>query len=482
MEKRQSRLDAFLQFFSSVKLGLVLLALVGTATIVGTLVMQRPMAQEGQIEQVYAPQTIKILEFLGLFDVFHAWWFVLLLALLGANIALSSLDHLPQAWRIFSGTDLTPDEAFIRGLPFSREVPAGSGAKKEVLAHAAKSLQGFGYRARLQALEAGILFAQRHRWARLAPYVVHASLLIIFAGGIVDGVSGYRGYMQLTPGMSARTVEPLSVNGTPQELPFALRCESAGMETYPDGSPRQYWSWLVVEEDGRQVLRKQIFVNDPLTYRGIRFFQSNFGSSGEPAKLVLEATWPASNAATTFFELKPGAAVPLDDKGTKVTLGDFIPDFELRGNQLVTRSNEPKNPALRLVVMKPNESPTSAWILPKSPELAPPNNTGINFKVAKLEMRYFTGLQVAKQPGQGLIWGGSLLLVAGLMLAFYLSHTRIWGIVTQKSNQNILLLGGDASKYREGFAVRFQHIAETLEKTFSQPSVTAEQREQVAVS
>ena len=41
------------------------------------------------------------------------------------------------------------------------------------------------------------LYAERFRFARLAAYVVHLSLLLIFSGGIVDAIWGYRGYMAL---------------------------------------------------------------------------------------------------------------------------------------------------------------------------------------------------------------------------------------------------------------------------------------------
>ena len=51
MASRQSSFDKFLQFFSSLKCGLLLLGLLGIAMILGTFILQRPMAQEGQIEQ-----------------------------------------------------------------------------------------------------------------------------------------------------------------------------------------------------------------------------------------------------------------------------------------------------------------------------------------------------------------------------------------------------------------------------------------------
>lgn len=59
--KHQTALDRFIRFLSSLKCGLILLGLVGAAVIIGTVVLQRPMAREGQIEQLYAPQTIHLL-------------------------------------------------------------------------------------------------------------------------------------------------------------------------------------------------------------------------------------------------------------------------------------------------------------------------------------------------------------------------------------------------------------------------------------
>ena len=72
MAKHQTKLDKLLRFLSSLECGLTLLGALGTAVLIGTVILQRPMAREGQIEQIYAPQTARLLNALGLFDVFHA--------------------------------------------------------------------------------------------------------------------------------------------------------------------------------------------------------------------------------------------------------------------------------------------------------------------------------------------------------------------------------------------------------------------------
>jgi cytochrome c biogenesis protein len=479
MVKRQSSFDKFLQFFSSLKCGLTLLGLLGTAVILGTVILQRPMAREGQIEQIYAPQTVRLLDALGLFDVFHTWWFILLLGLLGANIALASLERFPQAWRYFSRPHLLADEWFVRNLPVVREIPLHSRRPQEALPLVAREFQRQGFRARPGSLERGTLYVEKHRVARLAPYVVHLSLLVIFAGAIVDAVWGYRGFISLGPGMRSQVLDPLAADAAPQRLPFILRCDGAGMEKYTDGSPRQYWSQLAVEENGREVLTKRIHVNEPLTYKGIRFFQSNYGSSGKPTKLSVEARWTGQVRAPQTVTLRPGEKVPLGDSGTQVEVAAFVPDFVLEGNQLATRSDEPNNPAVQLRVSQPGGKESSVWFFPKFPQMNPPNDSGINFELRDVEMGYVTGLQVAKQPGNGLIWGGCLLLTLGLVLALYMAHIRIWGVVGKDAQgRPVMLLGGQPSKYRESFEVRFSRLADQVENSLSsmEPAVAELER------
>ncbi len=482
MAKQQTMLDKLLRFLSSLECGLVLLGSLGTAVIIGTMILQRPMTQEGQIEQVYAPQTVRLLNALGLFDVFHTWWFILLLGLLGANITLASLERFPQVWRLFVRPHILADEWYVRQLPFRKEIPLGFHTPAEALALAKSKLGDLGYPPKPKSLEKGTLYVEKHRAARLAPYIVHASLLIIFAGAITDGMWGFKGFVNLTPGARTQSVEAMTTPGAPHNLGFTLRCDGVGMERYSDGSPKQYWSQLAVEESGREVVRKTIYVNDPLTFKGVRFFQASYAPTGTPDKLVFDASWAGQDGIqhpAQRISLQPGKPAHLDDSGATVDLTEFVPDFVLDGNQISSRSDEPRNPAIQLSVTLPGRKQTEVWIFPKAPQMAPPNQSGINFQLRDLEMEYMTGLQVARQPGQNLIWGGCLLLTVGLMMALYMSHVRIWGVVGRdRKGQPALLLGGQPSKYRESFERRFNELAGELEIALS--VAPAEAREAIS--
>lgn len=474
MKQSRGVLSRFLQFFSSVKCGLILLGLLGGATIAGTLILQRPMAREGQIEQIYAPQTIRLLNALGLFDVFHAWWFLILLGLLGANIVLASLERFPQAWRYFARPHRDADERYVRRLPVLREVSLRGLDPKAALARAAQSLRRQHLHPHAATLAKGTLYVERHRVARLAPYVVHFSLISIFAGAIVDGVWGYKGYVSLEPGAAIQSVDPNSSRGVRQPLPFTLRCEGVGMEKYPDGSPKQYWTNLVVEEDGREVMRKRIQVNNPLTYKGVRFFQSGYGPTGAPVKLDLEASWTDGKVPPQKVTLKPEGGATLAD-GTYLRLANFVPDFVLRGNEISTRSNDPNNPAVQLSLALPDGARTSVWFFADRQQMNYPDDPGIRFRLVDVEMGYFSGLQVAKQPGKALIWGGCLVLSLGLVLALYMVHIRIWGVIGRDAKgRPVLLLGGQPSKYRHSFEVRFEKLADQVEEELRSQRSTAQ--------
>jgi cytochrome c biogenesis protein len=423
------------------------------------------MSQEGQIEQVYAPQVVHLLNAVGLFDVFHAWWFILLLGLLGANITLASIERFPQVWRLYVRPHYLADAAFVHALPFQREIPLGPHTGEEALGLASRKLEKMGYPPRPDALSKGTLYVEKHRLVRLAPYVVHASLLIIFAGAIVDGTHGYKGFINLRPRTSTDVLEPLTAPGANRQLDFTIRCDAAGMDSYPDGSPRQYWSQLTVLEQGREVMRKKIYVNDPLTYKGVRFFQASYAPTGTPRELVMEASWQENGAEKRqTLTLTPGAPTPLSAQNATVAVVDFLPDYVLQGNQITSRSMEPRNPAIHLQVERPGSGVTNAWVLAKSPELHPPNDTGLNFRFVSVQMDATTGIQVAHEPGQWMIWAGCLLLTTGLMMALYLSHIRIWGVVAaDRKGHPVLILGGQPSKYRENFERKFHELTGAVE-------------------
>lgn len=453
----------FTRTAGSLRTGIVLLITLGLASAAGTLVLQRPLAEHEQMARTYTPDVLRWLDAIGLTDVFHSWWYAALLALLGINIVMASLERLPEAWRYFARPYRRPEPHFRAHLKLQREIDVRNAGA--ALAVAERVLARLRWRPhRVSSGDQQSLYAERHRLARLAPYVVHVSLLMIFAGSAVDALKGYRGYVTLTHGQQAKEIELR--DGTQQSLPFAVRADGAGQENYPDGTPRRWWSKLTVIENGREVARKEIEVNEPLTWRGVRFFQSSYGAGGSARAIRLSATPKNSSAAAKEVRLKPDEVLQLD-ANTTVRLAQFIPDFVIADKKITSRSNQPTNPAVQLFVERTDEGKTAhskVWLFAKFPDFAHPDSSSHAFQLLDIEFDYVTGLQVAYAPGQWGVWTGCALLALGLGMAFYLVHMRVWVMpVSDDRGRTVLWLGASASKGREEMEHRFNRLAQQIE-------------------
>ena len=462
------------QTLASVKTGIILLIVVAVVSAAGTFILQRPLTDPDQLQQAYSPQTLRWLDLLGLTDVFHAWWFALLLALVGVSIVLVSVDRFPKAWRLLTRPYLRAEAHFRAVLPVQQQIPIANA--EQAVEAAARVLRKHGLYARRVAEESGAtsLFAERNRWSVLSVYVVHLSLLLILAGGIIDAFFGYKGYLSLTPGQQTDKLEVR--DKTIRPLPFTLRCDGTGQENYPDGTPKKWWSRLTVLENGREVLRKEIVVNDPLVRDGIRFYQSGYGITGEVESLLFTVT-PAGNPQdATQVTLRPNAPATLKD-GSTIRLVKFVPDFALQDNQIYSKSNYPDNPAIQIAVLGADGKTSMAWLFPRMGQRQ--GEIPYDLTLNDLQMQAYTGLQVSHEPGQWAVWGGCLLMALGLVMAFYLVHQRYWvAVVQDKSGAAVLWLGTTADKNRDHLQEEFNEMAEEIRsQVAAAPKARAARRE-----
>lgn len=443
----------------SVKTGVFLLIIIGIVSAAGTFVLQRPITEPEQMTQAYSPQTLRILDAVGLTDVFHAWWFIVLMALFASCIVSVSIERWPNAWRFYSRPYRRPDSHFRRGTRNKREFTVLDGESALKAAEAAFERKGLKPQRIADAGEVS-LFAERARFSVFAVYIVHASILLILVGGILDGLFGFKGYLNLVSGTSSNKIELR--DRTDRTLPFTLRCDGAGQENYADGTPKKWWSKLTVLEGGKEVLAKEIVVNDPLIYRGIRFYQSGFGQSGDVEELDLNVApqgAATSSATPTRVALHGTGPVRIDADST-VRLVQLIPDFYMQGGEVFRRSNRMVNPALQLAVTSKGKD-FNVWLFPEAQQQK--NESPFGFEISGAKFANFTGLAVSHEPGQWAVWAGCVLMAFGLLLAFYTYHTRWWAQVVPDGLGGLTLwFGAAASKQREAFEQRFREVADEV--------------------
>ena len=447
------------QSLSAIKTGVILLIIVVIISAAGTVILQRPVTEADEMQRAYSPQMLRLLDGLGLTDVFHAWWFVLLLTMVSLSIIAASVQRFPNAWRFFSRPYKSPNETFRNALPGHVLVPIKE--EEAALTVAERVLQKAGFKPeRIVRENSFSLFGERNRISEMAVYIVHASLLLIFLGGIVDALYGWRGYVTLTRGQQSSQVQPQ--NGSTRNLPFAIRCDGAGQENYADGTPKRWWSDLAVLENGQVTLRKQIVVNDPLVYRGVRFYQAGYGRTGKVDKVILDAT-PKLGGAARQIALGLDETLPLD-ADTTVRLAEFIPDYVVRDGQVYTRSNDLENPAAHLVVESKRSGQAVNFWLPPIPGFEQDASSPYAFEAKDAQMAYFTGLEVSHEPGQWSVWAGVIVMGFGLAVVFYFVHVRVWAVPVRDARGKLLLwIGGTANKNKDVFEQRFRRLIEQIE-------------------
>jgi cytochrome c biogenesis protein len=460
------------QTLGAIKTGVVLLILVVIISAAGTVILQRPATDADEMQRAYSPHVLRLLDGVGLTDVFHAWWFVLLLSLVSVSIIAASVQRFPNAWRFFSRPYKSTDESFRNALPNHALIPIQD--EERALSIAERVFQRAGFSPEHIVRENSFsLFGERNRFSELAVYIVHASLLLIFLGGIVDAMYGWRAFVTLNRGQQSSQVQ--TQNGGKRDLGFAVRCDGAGQENYADGTPKRWWSDLVVLENGQRILRKQIVVNDPLVYRGIRFYQASYGKTGKLDKLVLTAT-PRNGAAPKDITIALDDTVSLDPD-TTVRLAEFIPDYVLRDGQIYARSSELENPAAHLVVESKKSGQSVNFWLPAIPGFEQNASSPYTFEGKDLQMAYFTGLEVSHEPGQWSVWAGVLVMGFGLAVVFYFVHMRVWAApVCDARGRLMLWIGGTANKNKDVFEQRFSELVKQIEseiKTSSKAGAAA---------
>ena len=467
------------QTAASIKTGVVLLILVVILAAAGTVILQRPMTEPDDMQRAYSPQALRLLDAAGLTDVFHAWWFIGLMILVSLCIIAASIDRFPNAWRFYSRPYKYPDATFRRALHPQKSIAIAD--EESGIVAAERALHGMGFKPeRVVRQDHFGLFAERHRFSEMAVYIVHASLLLIFFGWIVDGAFGWRGTASLDEGQTSNVIELR--DGTKRELPFALRCDAAGQENYKDGTPKKWWSKLAVVEDGKDVKSKEIVVNDPLVYKGVRFYQSSFGENGAGSVSAAANSGADSTDKPEQIAFTLGDTANLD-ADTTVRFAEFFSDYAVRDGQVYKRSNELGSPAAHLIVtVKSSGKNFDVWF-PQLEEVADNSKAPYLLAPKDLQLGHFTGLQVSHEPGQWGVWSGVVLLGVGLTFVFYVIHMRFWAVPVRDERTGLysLWIGGSANRNRDAFEERFNELTEAIEKEV-QPSSSLAPSEQVATA
>lgn len=257
---------------TSVRIAIYLLVLVSFGALLGTLFPQIPSPMRGSRPAVsawlqfqegkYGPWTTPLYR-AGLFDVFHTWWFNGLLVVVLLAVTVCTANRLMPTWRSVARPQTRVPETY-----YTR---ARHRARRDAAVDADALVTALGRRRymvrRYDEGGAVHLYADRFRWAQLATFVSHLSLILLLAGGLVTRLYGYNVQLFIAEGRTA-PVFPVANNRQIQ-----IEVKSFGEPVDEQGRILDFRSRVVLYSRGVPVKEGDITVNGPLKWGGFVFHQ-----------------------------------------------------------------------------------------------------------------------------------------------------------------------------------------------------------------
>lgn len=313
------------RLLGSMPFAVAILVLVAVAASVGSLVEQNQpyVSHVNSFGVLWADAFVR----LGLVDLYHAPWFLLLLGFLTVSTGLCVWRNTPLMLREALSYKQGLSAQQLQRLPQRREW-APSQLPADLRPRLEAGLRAAGYRWRAGSNAGSLDLSAKKGMARRLGYVLtHLAIVVISVGGLVDGNlllqwrratgqtvpaaldtpsaaldarsrvgtdgGAFRGALRLAPGETGDAVSLNLGDGyLLRSLPVQVRLERFHIDYHPTGQPRDFVSELSVidEQQPGTVQRLRVSMNRPASYRGLNFFQSGFddGGTGFDAELLGE--------------------------------------------------------------------------------------------------------------------------------------------------------------------------------------------------
>ena len=449
--------DTLWTIFASVRLTVVLLSFLAATVLVGAWCPQESQVGQEKVIEAFGPDFASFLIKAGVADIFHSFWFLLLIGMLTINIVVGSIKYVfPKLRLLVRPMPLLSDHEIAK-LPFywQRVIESEVDLLKEIISGQLKK------RLYTPRWTGNLLTADFGKFGRLAPSITHVGLLTLLAGVTITAWTGFSGFKPVLVGSEMSFDDSQHANPWVGKLPdWRLKINSSRREDYPNGEAKQWYSNLtVVDRSGRRIKTQDISVNNPLSYQGVDIYQSSWGLG----QLNLEF-----NGHKRALELRPmgklyAAFLPLVEESVLI--------FSVRNQEA----------PLRIFAKR------SDWSAPRLLGEVPP---GKELALGSVVVRYtgsvpITGLQYKCDPGLAVTFTAFGLIILGVTLAT-VPHRQLWAELvpaTAGNNSHVLLkVGGTSPKAKVGFEqqmIRFLAEVQSgqVKKTFPEKSKQAKKTE-----
>ena len=419
MRQKLFRLVADLRF------AIFILLLISFFSIIGTIIEQDQTIETYKINYPLTNPVFgiltwdRILQF-GLDHVYKTWWFFALIFFFGFSlISCTFLQQLPSL-------------KIARRCQFFRQTSQFYKLKIFTI------LNNFSFNKILTRIkrnqysifqQKNIVYCYKGLIGRIAPILVHFSMILVLFGTIVGSLFGFKA-QEMVPKTENFHIQNVLTNGQLTTIPkTTIRVNDFWITYTKTRTVSQFYSDIsVLNNKGTETDRKTISVNYPLIYKNIYYYQTDWNLIGLRVQItndeVIEypllnilndqnkiwLTWISNNKS-----LNEGIIALLDNLEGYCSIynekGTFLGNVEL--------------------------------------------NETINFKqpLTLLEIISATGLQIKTDPGIPIIYTGFFFLMLSSLIS-YTTYSQIW--IIQKNQK--LFIGGTTNRAFFEFELEFFKI------------------------
>ena len=342
----RARGRALWELLSSMRFAIALLTVICIASVIGTVLKQgEPL--NNYVNQ-FGPFWAEVFGAIGLYHVYSAPWFLLILAFLVLSTSLCIARNTPKILADLKTYKENLREQSLKafGQHASGGLPQAPGDEAQRIG---AQLVKRGWKVKLQRRDTaqgdGWMVAAKVGSANKIGYLAaHSAIVLICLGGLLDGdlivraqmwlggkslYSGggmisdvkpehrlpvsnptFRGNLLVPEGARAGTAILSQPGGVLlQDLPFEVELKKFIVEHYSTGMPKLFASEIVIHDRETGATQEaRVEVNHPANYKGVEIYQSSFDDGGSAVQLLARPV-----AGGKPFEVRStiGASVPL---------------------------------------------------------------------------------------------------------------------------------------------------------------------------
>lgn len=319
MKSSRSTSTRLVDFLGSMNLAITLLVIVAIASVIGTVLKQNQPYPDYEIK--FGKFWFEFFRSLGMYDVYSAVWFLLILGFLLLSTTTCVIRNTPGILRELRHFREKAQEKSLRAMHHSTSF-VSSQSLETIQASSQQALNNQGFRFRThQEGTTHVIAAMKGGANKWGYWLTHIGMIVIFIGGLLDSklpimlgewrgtiqpetrnipasevpaisqlganTYSYRGSVDIPEGRTANIIFlPVRDGYLVQRLPYEIEVKAFRVEHYSTGQPKSFESDLVIHDpDLKEPLAHTISVNHPLIYKGTAIYQANFGDGGSEVEL-----------------------------------------------------------------------------------------------------------------------------------------------------------------------------------------------------